>query len=246
VGCIKVKWHREIEGLVKRVTITERNGKYYAAFSAEIKNVDTPQKTGGFTVGIDFGIKTFAVVSDGTAIANPKFLKTSEAAVAFAQQNLSRKHKGSSHRKKARIRLSRIHEKIANQRLDFAHKTANRLVADYDCLVFEDLDIKRMLEDKQHPGNKNIHNGINDAAWGLTLRLIEGYKAEKAGCSVTKIDPRNTSQLCSGCGAMVKKALSVRKHSCLSCGLELDRDLNAARNILQRARTEPSDQEIDF
>ena len=246
IGCIKVKWHRPMAGTVKRVTVTARNGKYYAAFSVEQVVVPVPKKAGGCTVGIDLGVKTFAVVSDGSFIDNPKFLKASASALLVAQQSLSRKKRGSNRRRKAKIKLARVHEKIANRRLDFAHKTANRLVADYDGLVFEDLDVKQMLVSKAHPGSRNIHKGINDAAWGLMLRLIESYKAEKAGCSVTKVDPRNTSQTCSSCGATVKKALSVRKHSCPSCGLILDRDLNAARNILHRARTEPSDQLLDI
>ena len=154
-------------------------------------------------------------------------MKRHEERLAFFQRELSKKKKGSCHRKKAKKEVAKLHEKIANTRLDFLHKTANRLLSAYSRIAMEKLASREMI---MHGHGK----GINDASWGIFTNIL-AYKAENAGSKVVFVDPKNTSKECSGCGQLVDKTLWDRQHDCPSCGLSIDRDINAAINILTRA-----------
>ena len=181
------------------------------------------------SIGLDVGIKEFAVLSSGEPIANPKYLQKSERKLKTIQRSLSRKKKGSKNRTKARLKVARQHEKVKNQRKDFHHRASSQLVWRYDKIVVEDLQIQNIVK------NHNLAKSISDAGWGEFISMLT-YKAESAGRTVEKVPPHGTTQECSRCGTIVKKNLSVRVHICPHCGLVLDRDHNAAINILQRAK----------
>lgn len=229
VGCIKVKWHRPINGNIKTLSITRRNDRWYVIFAVECE-ADPLPKTGN-EIGIDMGLDAFITTSDGLKISTPKYLKSTERKLIKAQRRLSRREKGSNRRKKARILLARHHEKISNQRRDFCHKIAHFLVQNYDGFAVEALNIKGMVK------NRHLAKSISDASWGMFLSILKS-KAENAGKWYQEVTPHGTTQECSFCGSIVKKSLTVRVHNCPFCGLSLDRDINAALNIL--ARTEPS------
>jgi putative transposase len=159
---------------------------------------------------------------------NSRHLRKSEEHLAQLQRQLSNRKKGSNRRRKARKQVAKLHEHVANQRRDFHYKTAHKLYSRYDAVVVERLNIDNMKQ------NHHLAKSISDAAWGnFTLRLSS--KAEKTGKHLLKVSPNGTSQNCSGCGKKVEKALSVRVHRCDSCGLQIDRDVNAAINILRAA-----------
>lgn len=229
VGCIKVKWHRPINGNIKTLSVTRRNGKWYVSFAIECEANPLPKT--GKTIGIDMGLNAFISTSDGYQIPSPAYLRKSEKRLAKAQRRFSRKKRGSNRGKKSRILVAKCHEKIANQRLDFCHKTANSLVQNYDGFAVEALSIKNMVR------NRHLAKSISDASWGIFLTILKS-KAENAGRWYQEVSPNGTSQECSSCNGVVKKSLAVRVHNCPHCGLSLDRDINAALNIL--ARTEPS------
>ena len=229
IGKIKVKLHRALQGKIKTCTIKRELNKWYVCFSGEVERETLPKTYKN--IGIDVGIEKFAALSDGTLIANPKFLRKSETNLKHEQRILSRKKKKSNSRKKQKLKLAKIHYHIKNQRKDFLHKESFKLVNNYDTIVFEKLKVKNMVK------NHHLAKSISDASWSKFAEYTT-YKAESAGKSVVFVNPRNTSQTCSGCGIIVKKALSVRVHKCPDCGLVLDRDINAAINIL-RAGTAP-------
>lgn len=226
IGQIKMRMHREMEGQVKTCTIRRDGNHWYACFSVEYepKKRTIPDKT----VGIDVGLKSFAVLSDGTKIANPRHLRKTENKLQQAQRFLSRKKKGGSNRRKSRRIVASIHRKVRNQRLDFHHKEARKIVNSFGLIAVEDLKIGNMMQ------NHHLSKSIADAGWGNFLTILAS-KAEEAGCWFVKVPPRNTSVKCSRCDALVPKTLAVRTHLCPSCGLILDRDHNAALNILQIA-----------
>ncbi len=229
IGRVKIKLHRAVQGKIKTCTIKRELNRWYVCFSCEFEPVLLPKTCK--SIGIDVGLDKFATLSNGTIIKNPRVLRKSESKLKHEQRSFSRKKKGSNSRKKQRERLARLHRKVRNQRNDFLHKESHKLVDNYDVIVFEELKIKNMVK------NHHLAKSISDASWS---RFIEytSYKAESAGKKVISINPRNTSQNCSNCGATVKKSLSVRVHKCPYCGLILDRDINAAINIL-RAGTTP-------
>lgn len=232
IGLMKIELHREIYGEVKTCAIMrEQSGKWYAVLAVEGYPVlySHEQKAIGIDTGVDVGVKEFAVLSNGEKIANPKYLQKSERKLKTLQRSLSRKKKGSKNRAKAKQKLARQHEKIKNQRKDFHHKVSVQLVWRYGKIVVEDLQIRNMVK------NHNLAKSISDAGWGEFISMLT-YKAESAGREVVKVPPHGTSQECSRCGAVVKKDLSIRTHICPHCGLVLDRDHNAAINILQRAK----------
>lgn len=226
IGRVKIKLHREIPGNIKTVTVTRRNGKYYACFTVEVESVLLPKT--GRTVGIDVGVSAFVATSDGLLVQSPQTYRKAEKSLKTLQREVSRRKKGSNRRRKSVQKLASVHEKIANQRKDIAHKTARYLVNNYDLIAHEDLQIKNMVK------NHHLAKSIQDSGWGMFFDIL-AYKAEDAGKQVVKVNPHNTSQMCSGCGHIVKKTLAVRIHKCPHCGLELDRDINAARNILATA-----------
>jgi putative transposase len=224
IGKVKIKLHRPVEGRVKTLTITRSaTGKWYACFCVESKPEPLPQTVEA--TGIDCGLKAFAMLSNGEAIANPRFFRVEEKRLVKAQRKLSAAEKGSPERRKRRKMVAQIHERIANQRRNFAHQESRKMVNRFAIIVFEKLNIRGMLK------NHCLAKSIADAAWSQLIEFTT-YKAESAGRRVVQVNSRNTSQICSGCGDMVKKGLSIRVHDCPGCGLVLDRDHNAAINIL--------------
>ena len=228
VGNVRIKLHREISGSIKTVTIRRTNNKWYACFSCEVEFKPLPAS--GKTVGIDVGLSSFATLSTGEKIANPRFFKTDEIKLTKAQRRLSKETKGTSSRAKQRKKVSRIHEKIANRRNDFAHKLSRNLVDMFQVIAFEKLNIKGMMENHLKVFGYKLNKSIFDVAWSQFTQLTSA-KAEWAGRKVIFVNPRNTSKMCSRCGRLVEKTLADRVHHC-SCGLVLDRDENAAINIL--------------
>ena len=228
VGNVRIKLHREISGSIKTVTIRRTNNKWYACFSCEVEFKPLPAS--GKTVGIDVGLSSFATLSTGEKIANPRFFKTDEVKLTKAQRRLSKETKGTSSRAKQRKKVSRIHEKIANRRNDFAHKLSRNLVDMFQVIAFEKLNIKGMMENHLKVFGYKLNKSIFDVAWSQFTQLTSA-KAEWAGRKVIFVNPRNTSKMCSRCGRLVEKTLADRVHHC-SCGLVLDRDENAAINIL--------------
>lgn len=230
LGTVKVKLHRDLCGAPKTVCIRRSSaGKWFATFSCECESEHLP--SGVKAVGIDVGLQNFATLSNGEHIANPRFFRKEEKALAKAQRRLSKEEKGTPRRAKRRKVVSQIHERINNRRTDFAHQTSRRLVNEFNVIAFENLDIKQMLERKTEVFGNKLNKSIADVAWNRLVQFTS-YKAEDAGRSVVLVDPRNTSKKCSRCGTLVQKDLSVRVHNCPTCGLIMDRDHNAAINIL--------------
>jgi putative transposase len=229
-GEIKVLYHRPIEGICKRVMIKRSSsGKFYVVFccdKVEPKLYSTTNKT----VGIDLGLINFMTFDDGKVIRHPKPYKTSKEKLAYEQRKLSSKKRGSNNRKKQRVRVAKLHERIRNIREDFQHKITTKLVREYDYIIVEDLNIKNMMESKCYEVSKQ---NIADAAWGGVIQMLD-YKAGSAGNkTLTKINPHNTSKTCSNCDNVKEKKLELneREYCCDKCGLIIDRDLNAAINI---------------
>ncbi|KAB2947263.1 MAG: transposase [Candidatus Methanoperedens nitroreducens] len=236
IGAIKIIQHREIEGKIKTCTIKKDIDQWYVMLSTEIEKPILPVETKQ-SIGIDVGLSSLLTMSNGSQIEPPEFLRSSEKKMAKEQIRLSRKKKGSHNRKKQGKIVARTHRTIRNQRKDFAHKTSRKLVDTYDKIVFEDLQVKNMMQ------NHHLAKSISDAGWYQLIQLTN-YKAEYAGKIVEQVNARNTSQNCSQCGNPVPKKLSVRMHSCPFCGLVMDRDHNAAINILSRSKNTAGTAEI--
>ena len=227
IGEVRIKLHRPIEGEIKTASVIVKNGKYYAAFSCVLPDVESIENDNP-PVGIDLGLKYLAITSDGEFFETPKHLRKSERKLKYLQRQVSRRKKGSKRRKKAVRQLARCHEHIANQRRDNAHKVSRDLVTQYSLIAFEDLKILNMTQ------NHHLAKSIADAGWNTLVRFTT-YKAESAGCRVVLVNPYNTTQECSQCHALVHKELKDRIHDCPHCGYVQDRDINAAENILARA-----------
>ncbi|MCF8010475.1 MAG: transposase, partial [Clostridiales bacterium] len=226
IGLVKINLHRKIYGTVKTCTIKwEQSGKWYAVLTVEEPPVLYSPNCQ--SIGLDVGVKEFAVLSNGDKILNPKHLQKAERRLKTLQKSLSRKQKGSRNRAKARVKLARQHEKVRNQRKNFHHKVSSQLVWQYGTIVVEDLYIKNLVK------NHNLAKCISDVGWGEFISMLS-YKAESAGRVLEKVPPHGTTQECSRCGNTVAKDLSVRTHKCPHCGLVMDRDHNAAINILHR------------
>jgi len=226
VGYIRIKLHRNIEGFIKNSTIKRQNGHFYVFFSCD----EVPQNilpVSKKEIGIDIGIKSFAVMSNGQIVNNPKYMKQNEENLKKLQQQHSKKKTP-----KTRKSLSRLHKKVSNQRKDFQHKLSRKIIDQFGYIFVEKLKPKEMIN-----GNFRILNkSINDAAWSQFFNFLR-YKAESAGRTFVEVNPKNTTQTCSTCGQIVPKDLSIRIHDCPSCGLVLDRDHNAALNILRLERS---------
>lgn len=230
IGQVNIKLHRPIKGVVKTLTIKRMpSGKWFAVFSEKIA-LEPKEKPKG-TVGIDVGLHHFAVLSDKQFIENPRCLRKSEKKLARLQRFFSRKNRKSRNREKARIKVARHHEKILNQRNDFLHKLSRKLADSYSTIIVEDLQILNMIQ------NHKLAKSIADASWGQFTRMLS-YKEEESGGKVVKVDPKGTTQTCSRCRFKVPKTLSDRIHICPRCGLKMDRDLNASRNILLKVPQE--------
>jgi putative transposase len=247
IGRIAVKWSRRtingmIPGTVKTVTISREADGWYVCFSC-VEVPAEPLPCTGQETGIDVGLKVFLITAQGDAVENPRHYRKAERNLKKAQRHVSRRQKGSTRRRKAVKVLAKKHQKVKRQRHDFHHKTALALVRHYDVIYLEDLlvsNLSRRPQAKPDGTGGYEHNGaaqkaglnksIQDAGW-YSFRQILIFKAACAGKRVEAIPPAYTSQDCSGCGERVEKSLSVRTHVCTNCGLILDRDENAARNI---------------
>ncbi|UED75429.1 RNA-guided endonuclease TnpB family protein [Brevibacillus sp. DP1.3A] len=225
IGLVRVKLHRQVQGTIKTCTVIAKNGRYYVCLSCE---VETQIQTTGRWVGVDLGLQHLAITSDGYFYDAPKYLRRSERQLKKLHRILSRRKKGSTRRQKIVALLAKQYEYVANQRNNNAHQVSSKLVNGYDLIAFECLEITNMIK------NHHFSKSIADAGWNQLVQFTT-YKAERAGKRVMLVDPRNTSQLCSSCDEIVKKTLAVRTHHCPFCGLECDRDVNAAKNILKRA-----------
>jgi len=226
IGDIKIKLHRAVDGEIQRLNIRRMpTGKWFVSFLVEVEP-DEPLPKTGLSIGVDVGLKSFITLSNGEQVDNPRFFVHEENALAKAQRKLSNAEKGTPERARALKVVHRVHERITNKRDDFVQKLSISLVKSYDLIAFEDLNIKGMVK------NHCLAKHITDAAWNKLITTTS-YKAEWAGKRVELVKPNGTSQLCSGCGQIVLKDLSERVHKCPFCGLTLDRDHNAAINILR-------------
>ena len=224
LGEFKIRLHRQIEGKIKTCTIIHRStGEWFVCFSCDFVPENKLPATGK-KVGIDLGLSHFAVDSDGKVVDAPKFFRKQERYLRRCQRALVRKKKGAKNREKARIKVAKVHQKIVNQRQDFAYKLANYYVNNYDHICVEDLRIKNMVR------NKHLSKSFHDAALGLFLEVL-ACKAENAGRLFEKKNPRRTSMTCSRCGHVQKMPLSQRVFLCEKCEHHECRDKNAAKNI---------------
>jgi putative transposase len=231
VGLVKVVLHRPLEGVPKTATIQRAStGKWYVAFSCECAE-PVPLPLSGQDVGIDVGLKTFARLSAGDPIENPRFFRRDERALAGAQRRSSRAEQGTPERGRRRQVVARIHERIAWRRGNFTHQHSRQVVNAFDLIAVENLSVNRMMH------NHCLAKGIADAAWTQFAAYLS-HKAAWAGRSYVAVNPAYTSQDCSGCGHRQPLSLSDRVYTCPCCGLVLDRDLNAARNILRLAKAQ--------
>jgi putative transposase len=228
IGTIRVKLHRPVQGKIKTATLKREAGKWYVIFSCELPSPEVKPSTLP-VVGIDMGLTHFLTTSEGQHEPNPRYLKNELPALRRAGRSVSRKMKNGKNRKKAVVKLQKIHVRVRNLRREHHFQLACRLVRAHGLIATEGLDIQEML------GNRRFSRAIQDAGWGQFLSILKN-KAESAGSEVVEVDPRGTSQRCSECQALVVKTLRDRWHSCHHCGLELDRDVNAARNILARGK----------
>ena len=227
IGLVKIKYHRKHKGRILNATISKTNtGKFYVSLCCE---VDTLEKLPGLNsaIGIDVGIKYFCVTSDSEIVDNPRFFNKYYNKLINAQRRLSSKTKGSNNFFKARIKLAKIHELIANCRLDFLHKLSSRLINENQVICLENLKVENMLE------NSKLSKLISDVSWSKFRQFLE-YKASWYGRTISVIDSYYpSSQICSNCGVKNEKVknLNIRAWECSSCKTNHDRDINAAINI---------------
>lgn len=239
---LKIKLHRPIEGTAKTVHLVLRaDGHWYALIVCEtqppIEHVSS--QCSHPAIGIDVGLKSFLTDSEGNTVENPRFYRTSQRTLRRKQRTLCRRKKGSHRQRKAAKNVAKTHLKIDRQRRDHHFKGAKQYADHYSRIAVEDLAITNMVK------NHHLSKSILDASWGQFLDILE-EKAERAGHQVIRVNPRFTSQKCYQCGEIVQKSLSVRTHVCPFCGFVVDRDVNAAKNILERARPGHGLQELTY
>lgn len=224
IGRIRIKMHRPIEGEIKTCTIKKTaSGSWNVTLSCEVSTIPLESKTEA--IAIDVGLESFATLSNGEKIANPRFFKKEEKALAKAQRKLSKLAKGTKERRKTGKSVAKIHERIKNQRKDFCHKQSRKIVDQYQYICIEDLNIKNMIE------GSHFAKSIADASWNQFRQFLT-YKAAEAGRKLGLVNPAYTSQICSQCGHLEPKKLAEREHRCYQCGYTAHRDFNAAQNIL--------------
>ena len=226
-GEIQIVQHREIKGEIKTLTVKrEPSGKWFACFAVEETPTIKPSN-GKTRIGIDLGLTTLATLSNGSVIKNPRFVRKHEEKIAFLQRHLARKKKYSKNRWNAKRDVASELEKLKNTRRDFLHKLSHSLVNSYSFIALEDLASQKLAE-------QNFGKQINDAGWGELANMLR-YKAESAGCEIVFVNPKDTTRMCCVCGNKMDMPLSTREYDCDNCGNSMDRDLNAAYNILKRA-----------
>lgn len=228
-GQIRTVVHRPLEGQFKFARIVKRTSGWYLQCVCEVE--PNPLPVTGKAIGLDMGIKSIVADSEGNMVPHPNHLKVELRNLAHSQRLLARKQKGSQRYKKQVRVVARRHERITNRRKDFLHKLSHGYIGEYDTIVIEDLNTAGMVR------NHHLGRSISDAAWSEFRHMLT-YKAENAGRRLVAVPPHFTSQMCSGCKEYVKKSLSVRTHICPYCGLVMDRDVNAARNILRKGLDE--------
>ncbi|MFA5715398.1 MAG: transposase [Candidatus Paceibacterota bacterium] len=226
LGKIRVVFHRTFDGDVKTITVRKScAGKWHVSFAVEYEP-EIKQHTGEEMTGVDLGLSSFATFANGEKIENPRFFRSEEKNLAKLQRRLSKETKGTPERVRRRLIVAKVHDRISNKRKNFIHQESRKLVDRFKLIAFEDLKIKNMQQ------NSHLSKSISDVSWGMMVRDTVN-KAVEAGSKVVLVDPKNTTQLCSRCGQYVRKELSDRIHSCPQCGLVMDRDQNAAINILR-------------
>ena len=226
VGEIKVKLHRPVAGRIKTVTVKRDAGRWYVCFSVEM--IPSPDAVLYEDIGMDLGLTSFAVLSDGTVIDNPRCYRRAQAKLRLAQRRVARRKRGSKGRGRAIATLQRVHAHVRHTRRDFHHQTARWLVDRYSVIFVENLNIKGLARGM-------LARPVSDAAWGGFLQILRD-KAEEAGRVVLGVNPSGTSQTCT-CGAPAPKTLSQRWHECLDCGLSLARDHVSALLVLGLGRS---------
>jgi len=230
IGSIKIKTHRPIMGTIKTCTIRRQSGKWYACFSCECQSIPLPESNKA--VGIDVGLESFAILSTKEKIANPRFFKTDQKALAKAQRKLSKQEKDTPEREKAKKVVIHIYERISNRRHNFIHQESRKIVNKFGIICIEKLNIKDMMSNHTKTFGNKLNKSITDVAWSQFAQQLF-FKAEYAGRKVIAVEPKFTSQKCSQCGTIVKKDLSTRWHKCPVCGLSIHRDENSSLNILR-------------
>ncbi len=232
IGDVKIRYHRPLEGVPKTATVTRySSGKWYVCISCEVP--DVPVNNDALLTGFDLGLKNYLTSSDGTVTEPLRALRSAEKKLRREQKRLSRKKRDSNNRSRQRVKVARVHEKVANRRRDFLHKTSRSVVDSSEGLAFEKLQVQNMLK------NHKLAKAIADAGWSTFISMTV-YKAVKAGKPFVLVDPKGTTQECSRCGAVVLKPLGDRTHMCPECGITLDRDHNSAIVIETRAGTAQS------
>ena len=229
IGRVKVHMHRALPSAPILCQI-KRDANGWAVLLVCEVSAEPLQETGR-NIGIDLGITSFIATSDGETVPGFHAARRAQAQMRRRSRALERCKRGSRNRRKAKTCVTAAHESIANERRTFLHQVAAKLVRENDMIAVENLNVKGLAR-------AMLARDVNDAGWSTFTRLLI-EKAERAGRLVVKVDPRYTSQACSGCGVIVPKALGVRVHDCPDCGLRLDRDVNAAKNVLHRAVTRP-------
>ena len=230
VGTLRAKIHRDIEGEIKTVTVSkDPSGRYYASILSEVGGEKPSSSTEGRVIGIDLGLKHFAITSDGSKVSkyeNPKHLAKHEKNLKRKQKKLSKKEKGSNSRNKSKKLVARVHERVSKSRADFLHKLSRKLVNENQVVAVENLNVKGMVR------NHNLAKAISDAGWGTFVNFL-AYKLEKKGGKLVEIDRWfPSSKLCSNCYHQVDKMpLDIREWTCSNCGTRHDRDGNAAMNV---------------
>lgn len=220
IGSVPIILHRTPKGKLKTFTIKRTAKGWFAIFSCSNVPIEKIEVKNNH-IGIDVGIESFAVLSDGTQIKNPKLLRKSEKKLSKFQRRLSKKKKGSANRRKARFKVAKLHQRIFNQRQDFLHKTSFTIIKEFKIISVEKLQIKNMVK------NHYLAKSIADASWGCFVQMLS-YKVEKTGGQLVKVNPKNTSKTCSKCRNIQDMPLSQREFKCLKCGFVCHRDLNSA------------------